>query len=127
MLERVDKPTTAQAIQQLQATVQGLITAVNKPETPQASLATSSYAEAAKQGARRAPGPHAPPSQKPVPSRHNREIIIERGSETLMQRERSHKELIEQANKASTSRDAVVVRRLPSGNIVITMEDEQAR
>jgi hypothetical protein len=65
--------------------------------------------------------------QKPVPTRHKREIIVERGSESTNQKNRSYKELLQQLNKSEVAGAAVAIRKLPTGDMVITMEDEPTR
>ena len=69
---------------------------------------------------------------------HKCEIIVVRGTETVQQKNRTYKELIEQLNAlgmGTGSRtgtrtgtgEAVAIRWLPSGDIVVTMADEKAR
>ena len=65
--------------------------------------------------------------QKPVPLRHKREIVVVRGTETAEQKRRTFKELLEQMNKAGAAGEAVAIRKLGSGDMMITMEDERAR
>ena len=64
---------------------------------------------------------------KSVPARHKREIIVTRGTETTAQKNRTYKELIEQLNAVGIAGKAAAVRQLPSKDLVITMEDKQAR
>jgi hypothetical protein len=66
---------------------------------------------------------------KPVPARHKREIIATRGAETTEQAQRTGKELVEQLNSAGTDIGGQIVaaRRLPSGDIVLTTDEEQTR
>jgi hypothetical protein len=64
---------------------------------------------------------------KPVPIRHKREIVAVRGTETAEQKRRTYKELLEQLNKAGVAGVAVAIRQLGSGDMMLTMEDEQAR
>lgn len=73
--------------------------------------------------------------------RHKREIIVVRCNESIQQKKRTYKELIEQPNasragtgtetgagtKAVEAMEAVAIRRLPSGDMVLTMIDEKAR
>jgi hypothetical protein len=66
--------------------------------------------------------------------RHKYEIIVVRGTKIVPQKNQSYKELIEQLNalgigsRARTGTgEAVAIRRLPSGDMVVTMVDEKAR
>jgi hypothetical protein len=65
--------------------------------------------------------------QKPVPLRHKREIVVVRGAETAEQKRRTYKELLEQLNKARATGEAVAIRKLGSGDMMLTMDDEQTR
>jgi hypothetical protein len=42
------------------------------------------------------------------------------------QKKRTYKELLEQLNKARVAGEAVAIRKLSSGNMMLTIEDEQA-
>ena len=64
--------------------------------------------------------------QKPVPARHKREIIAVRGNESTNQKNRTYKELLEQLNRSGAAGTAVAVRKLPTRDMIITMEDESA-
>ena len=65
--------------------------------------------------------------QKQIPLRHKREIVVVRGFESLEEKRRTYKELLEQVNQAGVAGEAVAIRRLASGDMMLTMEDEQAR
>ena len=65
--------------------------------------------------------------QKLVPVHHKQEVIVIWGSESTNQKSRSYKELLQQLNKSEVAGEAVAIRKLPTGNMVITMEDESAR
>jgi hypothetical protein len=131
---RVEQRTTEQAISQLQAAVQELSNRVeNKPYGP---ARLGSYAAVAGQGlpaqARTQQSLNTghvtlPTLQKPVPLRHKREIIVVRGTETADQKRRTYKELLEQLNSTRVAGEAVAIRKLGSGDMILTMEDEQAR
>ena len=58
---------------------------------------------------------------------HKREIIATRGVETAEQAQRIGKELVEQLNSARADIGGQVVAawRLPSGDIVLTTDEEQ--
>jgi hypothetical protein len=130
---RTNENSTEQAIRQLQATVQQLVTKVeNTPNSP-IRPNPGSYAEAAKLGLptqtraqQSLNATHVTP-QKPVPARHKREIIVVRGTETPEEKARSYKELLEQLNRPENAGEVVAIRRLPTGDMTLTMEDEQAR
>jgi hypothetical protein len=64
---------------------------------------------------------------KPVPSRHKREIIVARGKETAAELARSNKEIIKQLNTSAGTGEAVALRRLPSGDLLLTLDSENAR
>jgi acyl-coenzyme A synthetase/AMP-(fatty) acid ligase len=63
---------------------------------------------------------------KPVPAHHKREIVVVRGTETAEQKRRTYKELLEQVNRAGVAGKAVAIRKLTSGDMVLTMDNEQA-
>jgi hypothetical protein len=126
-----------EAIKTLQHAVQKLtdrIEASDKaPDGPRAS-----YAAVAAAGASKRPVmiPTLQHRYKHIPTRHKREIIVVRGTETVQQKNRTYKELIEQLNASGTGTgsgartgtgEAVAIRRLPSGDMVVTMADEKAR
>lgn len=46
--------------------------------------------------------------------------------ETAEQRRRTYKELFKQLNEAATVSEVVAIRKLRSGDIMITIKDEQA-
>jgi hypothetical protein len=60
---------------------------------------------------------------KPVPGRHKREIIVSREGHTDI---RTNRELIEQLNTERRGQ-VVAVRGLPSGDLILTTDDEQTR
>jgi len=126
---RVEQRATEQAIRQLQAVVQKL---ADKVENSDGQAKPGSYAAAAKLGLpaqtrsqQSLNSGHVTP-QKPVPLRHKLEIVVVRGTEIAEQKIRTYKELLEQVNKARVASEAVAIRKLGSGDIMITMEDEQA-
>ena len=123
-----------EAIKTLQHAVQKLtdrIEASDKaPDGPWAS-----YAAIAAAGASKRPVmiPTLQHRYKHIPTRHKREIIVVRGTETVPQKNWLYKELIEQLNASGTGSragtgtgEAVAIRRLPSGDMVVTMADEKA-
>lgn len=131
---RVKQTNTEQAIRQLHETVQKLAEKVSKTSYEAPKPAIGSYAAAASRGAsaqqtrlQQSLNQVNAPIQKPVPARHKREVILVRGTETQIEKNRTYKELLEQINKLGTAGIAVAIRKLPSGDMVLTMEDEQAR
>jgi hypothetical protein len=130
---RVKQTNTEQAIRQLHETVQKLAEKVSKTSYEAPKPALGSYAAAASRGAsatkqtRLQQSLNPVTSQKPVPARHKREIILVRGTETTIEKNRTYKELLEQINKSEVAGVAVAIRKLPSGDMILTMEDEQAR
>jgi hypothetical protein len=130
--ERVAKQSTTDAIHSLQEAVQKLTVQIEaKPTGLHATgpLGTS-YAAAAQRGATvelqsRTQSRIEP--TKPVPVRHKREIIVTRGKETLEKAQRTGKEVIEQLNSVGIGGQIVAARRLPSGDMVLTTDDEQTR
>ena len=132
--KRVEQKNTELAIRQLHEAVQNLTYRVENttPGTPQAP-ASRSYAMVAGLGLptqtraqQSLNAAHVTP-QKPVPARHKREIIAVRGNESTNQKNRTYKELLEQLNRSGAAGTAVAVRKLPTGDMIITMEDESAR
>jgi hypothetical protein len=122
--EALDRITClAQYAQGIQSAIRQLQQAVQKQAQPAPSAAPAnnqSYAAVARKGAAQ------PPKHKPVPTRHRREIIVVRGNESNTQKDRSYQEIIEQLNKKGVAGVAVAVRWLPSGDIVLAMDSEQA-
>ena len=57
---------------------------------------------------------------------HKDKIIVIRGKETIVQKTYSYKELVELLNNTSEARRVAIVCQLPSSNLIITIEDEQA-
>src|SRR4030081_3102440 len=125
-----------EAIKTLQHAVQKLTDRIEASDKaldgPQAS-----YAAVAAAGASKRPVmiPTLQHRYKDIPTRHKREIIVVRGTETVQQKNQTYKELIEQLNASGTgtgsgartgTREAVAIRRLPSGDMVVTMADEKA-
>jgi hypothetical protein len=129
---QANKNSTEQAIRQLQATVYQLVTKIrdipNRPTGPSPVL----YTEAAKLGlptqmyTQQSLNTIYIILQKPVPTRHKQEIIVVQGTETLEEKARSYKELLEQLNSLGNTGEVVAIRRLPTSNITLTIEDEQA-
>jgi hypothetical protein len=62
-----------------------------------------------------------------VPARHKREIIVARGGETPEQARRTGKEVVDQLNSVSMDGQIVAARNLPSGDIVLTTDEEATR
>lgn len=127
------KQTTTEAIHTLQKAVQKLATqfeAQNNKTHASGSLGAS-YAAAAQRGAAGAAGAAQSRIEptKPVLARHKREIIITRGEETVEQAQRSGKELVEQVNSAGAGIGGQIVaaRGLPSGDMILTTDEEQTR
>jgi hypothetical protein len=129
---QANQNSTEQAIRQLQATVQQLVTKVenipNRPTGPSPGL----YTEAAKLGLPTQTCTQQSFNtiyiilQKPVPARHKQEIIVVQGTETAEEKARNYKELLEQLNNIGNTEEAVAIRKLPSRDITFTIEDEQA-
>jgi hypothetical protein len=59
---------------------------------------------------------------KPVPTRQSRELIIVPGNETMAQRQRVGKELVQEMNSALGKKDVVAARRLSSGDVLTTFQ-----
>jgi hypothetical protein len=106
---------------------------------PAPPTSTESYATAARRGARVSLGNSHRESQpysyssgsdwsvRSVPARHKREITIARGEETPAQAQRTGKELTEQLNSSGMLGQVVAVRKLPSGDSLITLDTEETR
>ena len=61
-----------------------------------------------------------------MPVQHKHKIIAICGKETTVQKTRSYKELVEQLNNTGVAGRAAAVHQLPSRDLIITIEDEQA-
>jgi hypothetical protein len=100
-------PTTLENIQLLQQTVQELAdrieTQSKRATSDSQRTASLSYAAIASRGALKPTFPLLTLQHKHIPARHKREIIVVRGSETTLQKDRSYKELIEQLNRSDRS------------------------
>jgi hypothetical protein len=123
---------TEEAIKTLQHTVQKLADNIEaSSKSPGASQAT--YAAVASAGAPKRPIVLPTLQYKHIPTRHKREIIVVRGTESVQQKNRTYKELVEQLNaswdgtRRTEAGEIVAIRRLPSGDMVLTMADEKAR
>jgi hypothetical protein len=129
--KRDSENSTADALKVLQEAVQKLAGRIDAQTTGThaSGLAGVSYVAAARRGAVGAPvqgqGPIEP--AKPVPARHKREIIIARGGETPEQARRTGKEVVDQLNNAGMDGQIVAARNLPSGDIVLTTDEEATR
>lgn len=118
---------TRAAITALQVVVQKLSINMETTRTEPSRLHT--YADVVGRGAS-APTQHNNTTiTKPVPTRHNREIVVVRGAESTQQAQRTGKELVEQLNKEKEGQEGhvIAIRKLQSGDIVITMDDERTR
>lgn len=62
-----------------------------------------------------------------VPARRAREVIITPGNEEPRQRQRSGLDIVRDINTELQDQSVVAARRLPSGDIMITFEDQQKR
>ena len=117
----------AQHAQGIQNAIQQLQKAVQKQAQPAPSAAPANtqhtYAAAARRGVAQPPIS----TYKPVPTRHKREIVVARGNESNIQKIRTYKEIVEQLNGKGMAGEVIAVRKLPSGDVVLAMENEQAR
>jgi hypothetical protein len=112
---------TEEAIKALQSTVQKLADCIEAsekaPDRPQASYAAVVGAGA---GASKRPIILPTPQYKHIPTCHKREIIVVRGTESIPQKMRSYKELVEQLNaswdgtKRGEAGEVVAIRRCPA-------------
>jgi hypothetical protein len=64
---------------------------------------------------------------KPVPARHKREIIVTRDKACTTIDDRTNREYIEQLNKAGLKGQILAVRSLPSGDLILTTDEEATR
>jgi hypothetical protein len=123
-----DNTTAAVAIESLWQSIQSLHDRMDKQETQGIK---PSYASVAAQGLAstlNAPQPcFVGTGAKPVPAWHKREIVMFRGKEDQTQLDRTRKELAEQLNNTGVKVEVVAVYQLPSGDLILTMEDEKAR
>ena len=124
--------STEQAIRQLQATVQQLVTKVGNISDRPTRSNPGLYTEAAKLGlptqtrTQQSLNTIHMTLQKPVPVQHKQEIIVVQSTESPEEKARSYKELLEQLNSLRNTEEAVAIRRLPTSNINLTIEDKLA-
>ena len=81
------------------------------------------YAEAA--SSQRGPGVQAQ-REAYVSARRQREIVVARGTETLEEKRRNGRELVEDLNKGE-KRGILAARRLPSGDVLLTTESRETK
>jgi hypothetical protein len=58
--------------------------------------------------------------------RYKREIVVVQGFETIEEKRRTYKELLQQVNKARVVGEAVAIRKLATGDMMLTIKDKQA-
>jgi hypothetical protein len=58
--------------------------------------------------------------------RYKREIVVVQGFETIKEKRRTYKELLQQVNEAGVAGEAVAIRKLATGDMMLTIEDKQA-
>jgi hypothetical protein len=63
----------------------------------------------------------------PVPARRAREVIIAPGNEEPRQKQRSGLDIVRDINIELKDQSVVAARRLPSGDVMVTFEDQQKR
>ena len=130
--ENASKQTTTDAIYTLQEAVKKLTVQIEAKPTRTHALGPlgTLYVVAAQ---RRVAGvaqsytqSYAKPT-KPILAQYKREIIATRGVETIEQAQRIGKELVEQLNsaRADIGGQVVAAQRLLSGDIVLTIDEEQ--
>ena len=130
-MDALDRITClAQHAKGIKSAIQKLQLAIAQAQSTSTALANTqriSYSVAARKGLAQPPLPSPSLLSKPVLTRHKREIIVVHGKETNPQKIRLYKEIIEQVNKKDIAGEAVAVCRLPSGDMVLAMDSEQAR
>lgn len=105
-------------IQDLTKIVQGLTKA------PSNSTSPVSYAAVLKRGTALGLPQRG---EMPVPARRSREVIIATGAETPTQKQRSGAEIVRDINTNIQSESVVAARRLQSGDILVTFDQEEAK
>jgi hypothetical protein len=122
--------STEQVIRQLQATVQQLVSKVENIPNNLTRPGPGLYTEAAKLGlpiyTQQSLNTIYIILQKPVPARYKQEIIVVQGTELPEEKARSYKKLLEQLNSLGNTGDAIAICRLPTSNIILTIEDKPA-
>ena len=63
----------------------------------------------------------------PVPARRAREVIIAPGNEDVRQKQRSGFDIVRDINIELKDQSVIAARRLPSGDVMVTFEDQQKR
>lgn len=119
LLAQPEPTNTEKAVQQLHEAVRKLSNQVETIRKP-------SYASVAGQAQGQTRN-STEAFQKPVPTRHKREITVAPGKTTPAQALRTNKELIEQLNAVEMEGEVVAVRKLQSGDVVLTTDEEQTR
>jgi hypothetical protein len=122
LLDRPEPTNAENTVQQLHEAVRKLAHQVERIQAPKPT-----YASVAGQGAQGHIHRATTIVEKPVPARHRREITVTKGKETPSQTLRTNKEIIEQLNASGVEGEVVAARRLQSGDMVLTTDDEHTR
>ena len=114
---------SAEDIRMIKTQIEGLTKIVrglaDKPVTAKAS-----YADILRSSA----GPKVSVDRiAPVPARRAREVIIAPGNEEPRQKQRSGLDIVRDINIELKDQSVVAARRLPSGDVMVTFEDQQKR
>ena len=88
------------------------------------AMAQASYADILRNNA----GPKVSGDRiAPVPARRAREIIIAPGNEEPQQKQRSGLDIVRDINAELCDQSVVAARRLPSGDVIVTFDNQQKR
>jgi hypothetical protein len=111
-------------IRAIKTQLEGLTKMVRNLSEPVTTPAKPSYAEILR---RASPITRASERVAPVPTRRVREIVIAPGNESLTQRQRSGREIVSDINTKLGGEGVVAARRLPSGEVLVTFENEDQK
>ena len=117
--------TSSTDMQEIKAQIRGLAVTI-KDLANTAILSPSkapSYAEALRQPAHKLQAA----KEIPVPARRSRELVVAPGAESSSQKQRTGPELIRDINSELQCEAVVAARRLPSGDTLITFENDDSK
>ena len=125
------KPSSIEeTVRTIQETVNKLAKAIETGGNNGQPTQVRSYAAAVGQGTQGycVYRPHRPiPTEKSIPLRHTREVILVRGQETKQQKARTYKELLDGVNRHIGTGKAIAICMLGSGDITMALEDADTR
>jgi len=116
-----------ETVRTIQETVNKLAKAIETGGNNRHPNQARSYAAIAGQGTQNYRMNRPIPTEKHIPLRHTREIILVRGQETEQQKARTYKELLDGVNRHIGTGKAIAIRTLGSGDMTMALEDTETR